>query len=715
MSGVDLFCDAGGASFSRELCEWGKRLSAEFAVAIYSFNHSKISKKDQRWRYTAAAHVRYIVTSRTRSAVVAERMPVGLAGAREWLRAEEDADRANARMVDKLRIALPHELDAGQQIELVRAFAEEVTKGRAPWFAAFHTKGKAAGNHHCHMVVRDRDPDSGRRVIGLSERDSTEWLREVWERHVNRALAEAGCDVRIDRRTLKAQGVEREPGIHVGPRAEAMAERGVRAESRQKTVRNPPGAENRERVVDYPAIDSGRTRPERLAEIVDLNRERQRRTHEVDERARAARRAEIEQALGAWAAARRAPEGRGAEHRSSSPERPTARQEEWEAVDADRLARDWEQQEAIHGDEWRPAGTGDDGGSRGRQGAMGSLKTSLGYSVVFSRDANGELVAEDVLGFPNGGTLRDVPEDILEEARRRPRSLGQEERWRCVEAPRNAWLAEEVRDEVLFEQVRAVMKEREAAERRLEDERREEEHAAAWVAFWGGHDGSGTDSSQREGQQEKGSSKERTMHGERGRERAPAPKQQGRGSKQVARRNPSITIQMEDREGVMKVQVKRIGDMPWKEPELIPHDLWKEALDMPRTRFEHRVLTAARKLGKEDFREVEDMLFQERLTKVRLKRQEKEFRERLKAREEAERQDAQREKERERHEQERWLRAVTEDKELQRLRAAAAEFEALATDTGKMMDAEAIAHEQERARLEEERLRARQREQDRGR
>jgi len=65
-------------------------------------------------------------------------------------------------------LALPKELNDEQRIELVKDFAEHATEGRAPWLAAFHMKGKDARNPHCHLVLRDRDPETNKRVIGTS-------------------------------------------------------------------------------------------------------------------------------------------------------------------------------------------------------------------------------------------------------------------------------------------------------------------------------------------------------------------------------------------------------------------------------------------------------------------------------------------------------------------------------------------------------------------
>jgi hypothetical protein len=231
-------------------------------VAIYSLHHTAIGKTTQAKPYTAAAHVKYIARPQALRHLEARRCPGKASAAIRYFREQEDKDRANARVADKLMLALPRELSQAQRVVLVTSFAEDMTKGRAPWLAAFHDKDKDADNPHCHLIIRDRDPKTRRRVIATSEPGSTERFRQAWERHANRALEMAGRKERIDRRTLRAQGVERSPTIHEGPRAQEMDARGAAPRSRKRDARNGPGAKKDTRQVDYPSIDQGLSRPE---------------------------------------------------------------------------------------------------------------------------------------------------------------------------------------------------------------------------------------------------------------------------------------------------------------------------------------------------------------------------------------------------------------------------------------------------------------------
>ena len=82
--------------------------------------------------------------------------------------------------------------------------------------------------------------------------------------HIQPCLAKAGHDARIDRRTLEAQGIDRVPTIHEGPRGQYIDDNVVRPSS--KSVFNGAG-----RFIDYPAIDRGLTRREFNAKIIDFN------------------------------------------------------------------------------------------------------------------------------------------------------------------------------------------------------------------------------------------------------------------------------------------------------------------------------------------------------------------------------------------------------------------------------------------------------------
>ena len=246
-------------------------------MAIYSCNIASIGKSTHAGG-TAGAHLSYIGRETAEPVILCEHMPGKPLEARAWMDSQERDDRKNARLGDKIRLALPREMTPEQRAGLVRDFMGQLGQGRVPWFAGIHQTGEDQHNPHVHIFVRDRDIESGKRVLRLSDssRDrekaglepkAVEWVRERWESVCNAHLDRAGVDARIDRRTLEAQGIDRTPTIHIGPRAQHIEQHVQRPTSRVRT-------DGRGREIDYPMIDAGRTRLERHAEIIDMNLER---------------------------------------------------------------------------------------------------------------------------------------------------------------------------------------------------------------------------------------------------------------------------------------------------------------------------------------------------------------------------------------------------------------------------------------------------------
>lgn len=161
-----------------------------------------------------------------------------------WNKVEEFEKRSDAQLAKDVTIALPIELSAEQNIELVRDFvARHITvEGMvADW--VFHD---APGNPHIHLMTTLRPltedgfgskkvavvgPDgkalrneSGKIVYelwagGLHDFNT---FRDGWFACQNRHLAIAGLDIRIDGRSFEKQGIELTPTIHLGVGTKAI-------------------------------------------------------------------------------------------------------------------------------------------------------------------------------------------------------------------------------------------------------------------------------------------------------------------------------------------------------------------------------------------------------------------------------------------------------------------------------------------------------------
>jgi hypothetical protein len=234
-------------------------------MAIYSLHHAAVGRSTHK-AGTASAHAKYILRVGADAVAVGAHIPTGKHAAASWLMAEELADRKNARVIDKVMVALPIELSSEERQALVRSFVDEIGQGQIPWIAALHQEGNDQHNPHAHIIIRDRHIETGTRVAKLSEKGSTEFIRWLWEKKANAALVAAGHDTQIDRRSLEERGIKRQAQIHVGPNAQEIARKGLRPAS----VRVRIG----DRVIDYPQIDNGLNRSEFNTQIIRQNNEK---------------------------------------------------------------------------------------------------------------------------------------------------------------------------------------------------------------------------------------------------------------------------------------------------------------------------------------------------------------------------------------------------------------------------------------------------------
>lgn len=172
---------------------------------------------------------------------------------RDYWKATDDYERANARLFVEVEFALPKELSKSEQVELAKSFAEDLTNhNKLPYTLAIH-EGKGH-NPHAHLVISERQNDN-------IERSDYEWfrrankqqperggalksqefhgsyyvrhIRELWAEKANTALEKGGHLERIDHRTLEAQGIDRTPTYHIGPITYAMADKHIKNERLQ--------------------------------------------------------------------------------------------------------------------------------------------------------------------------------------------------------------------------------------------------------------------------------------------------------------------------------------------------------------------------------------------------------------------------------------------------------------------------------------------------
>lgn len=149
-----------------------------------------------------------------------------------WASADEH-ERSNGRLYVQAEFALPRDLSPEQQI----ALAQEQTRAMArtkggqllPYSFAIHdAKGH---NPHFHLIISERAldgldrsaetwfkkaPTGAKKTTDLQYRDWVYDTRVTWCEIANKHLAAAGSESRLDHRTLKEQGIDRAPQVHVG-------------------------------------------------------------------------------------------------------------------------------------------------------------------------------------------------------------------------------------------------------------------------------------------------------------------------------------------------------------------------------------------------------------------------------------------------------------------------------------------------------------------
>jgi ATP-dependent exoDNAse (exonuclease V) alpha subunit len=163
-----------------------------------------------------------------------------------WNAVEKAEKRKDAQVARDLTIALPCELTPEQNRWLVQDFVREnFTRKGYVADVAIHAPSEQGDerNTHAHIMVTMRTLGAENFAVtkdrAMNSKEYLHGLRESWEQLANRHLERHGHAERIDRRTLKAQGIERAPELHMGKDATAAERKGRTTErgERQKEIK----------------------------------------------------------------------------------------------------------------------------------------------------------------------------------------------------------------------------------------------------------------------------------------------------------------------------------------------------------------------------------------------------------------------------------------------------------------------------------------------
>lgn len=159
-------------------------------------------------------------------------------------KASDKYERKNASPYRDITIALPSALVPKQNVELARDLIKVIANSK-PFQAAVHSstsslEGKS--NPHVHVMISDRLPDGiartpeqtfkrhdpvhpergGRKkgsggLTRMQLRDHVLAQRKIVADTINAALEKHGHDLRVDHRSLRGQGKQRDPERYLGP------------------------------------------------------------------------------------------------------------------------------------------------------------------------------------------------------------------------------------------------------------------------------------------------------------------------------------------------------------------------------------------------------------------------------------------------------------------------------------------------------------------
>ncbi|MCL1802164.1 MAG: MobA/MobL family protein [Eubacteriaceae bacterium] len=182
-----------------------------------------------------------------------------------WNAVEAIEKQRNSRLAREVVIALPNELGNEEKIAFVQNYVREnfVKRGMCADIAVHsghNTEKSSQSNPHAHIMLTMRpvsregfgpkakkvyilDKDGNRIKTARGswksyKENSVDWDKKenvfAWRadlaNRINAEMQRLGLDDRVDPRSYKDQGIDREPGVHMGAAATAMERRGIKTD-----------------------------------------------------------------------------------------------------------------------------------------------------------------------------------------------------------------------------------------------------------------------------------------------------------------------------------------------------------------------------------------------------------------------------------------------------------------------------------------------------
>jgi Ti-type conjugative transfer relaxase TraA len=174
-----------------------------------------------------------------------------------WNAVELVERRKDAQLAREMEIGLPVELTKDEQVALLRDYAQRafVSKGMVVDLALHRDNSE---NPHAHFLLTTRELTG--EGLGAKRRDWNDraqllsW-REQWAEVANEHLLRAGHEIRIDHRSLEAQGIDLVPGRKLGLSAERQQLPNLPANLAERVAEQREiAAENGRRILEDPDL-----------------------------------------------------------------------------------------------------------------------------------------------------------------------------------------------------------------------------------------------------------------------------------------------------------------------------------------------------------------------------------------------------------------------------------------------------------------------------
>lgn len=150
-----------------------------------------------------------------------------------WNAVESAEKRKDAQLAREINIALPKELSADHQKELIQDYIQKefVDRGMVADIAIHRDD---PNNPHAHVMLTTREITAaegfGSKNRSWNDRGLLEQWREEWANYANKALERENIQERISHLSHEARGLEQMPTVHLGHVAHAMEKRGVQTD-----------------------------------------------------------------------------------------------------------------------------------------------------------------------------------------------------------------------------------------------------------------------------------------------------------------------------------------------------------------------------------------------------------------------------------------------------------------------------------------------------